>query len=136
MHLGRIRQPPSAATAGGLDAAAPVPLDSAILFAPVGDLVLLALAALDRGGTLAVAGIHLSDVPTLDYQAHLFHERQLRSVTANTRADGEAFLSEAAGLGLDVRATAYPFDAADTALADLWEGRVGGAAVLTLSARP
>src|SRR3712207_8635954 len=56
---------------------------------PVGDLVPVALAALDRGGTLAVAGIHLTDIPVLRYQDHLFQERQLRSVTANTRADGE-----------------------------------------------
>src|SRR5690606_18274893 len=62
----------------------PEPLDAAILFAPVGDLVPVALAALDRGGTLAIAGIHLTDVPALNYQRHLFQERQVRSVTANT----------------------------------------------------
>jgi propanol-preferring alcohol dehydrogenase len=70
----------------------PEPLDSAILFAPVGALVLPALEALDRGGTLAIAGIHLSDVPSLDYRRHLFQERQVRSVTANTRADAREFL--------------------------------------------
>ena len=75
----------------------PEPLDAAILFAPVGDLVLPALAALDRGGTLAIAGIHLTDIPPLNYQQHLFQERQLRSVTANTRADGREFLGFAAG---------------------------------------
>ena len=80
------------------DAPPPEPLDAAILFAPAGDLVPPALAALDRGGTLAVAGIHLSDVPPLDYQRHLFQERQIRSVTANTRADGEEFLALAARL--------------------------------------
>lgn len=71
----------------------PEPLDAAILFAPVGDLVLPALAALDRGGILAIAGIHLSDIPTLNYQRHLFYEREIRSVTANTRADARDFLA-------------------------------------------
>ena len=74
-----------AASAGDADAAPPEPLDSAILFAPVGTLVPPALAALDRGGTLAIAGIYLSDIPALDYERHLFEERTLRSVTANTR---------------------------------------------------
>ena len=85
-----------AASAGHADAPPPEPLDSAILFAPVGTLVPPALAALDRGGTLAVAGIYLSDVPPLTTQDHLFEERTLQSVTANTRRDGEAFLAEAA----------------------------------------
>ncbi|MEZ5194432.1 MAG: zinc-binding alcohol dehydrogenase family protein [Nocardioides sp.] len=120
-----------AASVGAAFDQPPEPLDAAILFAPVGDLVPPALAALDRGGTLAVAGIHLSDIPVLDYQAHLFQERQLRSVTANTRADGEAFLAEAAGIGIRVHTVPYPFEAADRALADLWEDRVDGAAVLT-----
>src|SRR5947207_808112 len=110
--------------------APPEPLDSAVLFAPAGDLVPVALAALDRGGTLAVAGIHLSDVPPLDYRRHLFQERQLRSVTANTRADGEEFLALAARLGLRVTTQPYPLDHADRALADLAQGRVTGAAVL------
>lgn len=72
-------------------------LDSAILFAPAGEVVPVALEALDHGGTLAIAGIHLSDVPVLDYQRHLFRER---TVTANTRADGEALLRMAAVLDL------------------------------------
>jgi propanol-preferring alcohol dehydrogenase len=119
-----------AASAGPADGAPPEPLDAAILFAPAGELVLPALAALDRGGTLAVAGIHLSAVPTLDYDRHLFQERQLRSVTANTRADGEEFLALAARLGVEVTTTPYPLDAADRALADLAADRVTGAAVL------
>jgi propanol-preferring alcohol dehydrogenase len=117
-------------SAGPADAAPPEPLDAAILFAPAGNLVPPALAALDRGGTLAVAGIHLSDVPPLDYQRHLFQERQLGSVTANTRADGEEFLTLAARLGLRVTVTPYALDAADRALADLANDRVTGAAVL------
>jgi propanol-preferring alcohol dehydrogenase len=119
-----------AQSAGPDDAAPPEPLDAAILFAPVGDLVQVALAALDRGGTLAVAGIHLSDIPRLNYERHLFQERQLRSVTANTRADGEEFLALAARLGVEVTTTPYPLDAADRALADLAGDRVTGAAVL------
>ena len=108
----------------------PVPLDSAILFAPVGGLVPAALAALDRGGTLAVAGIHLTDIPPLNYEAHLFYERQVRSVTANTRADGNEFLALAARIPLAPTTTSYPFDAADTALEDLAADRITGSAVL------
>ncbi|MDY6998825.1 MAG: zinc-binding alcohol dehydrogenase family protein [Actinomycetota bacterium] len=109
----------------------PVALDAAILFAPVGELVLPALEALDRGGTLAVAGIHLSDIPTLNYQRHLFQERQVRSVTSNTRADAHAFLEFAAGHRIEVTTRPYPLDRADEALADLSAGRVSGAAVLS-----
>lgn len=121
-----------AASAGPADGAPPERLDAAILFAPAGELVLPALAALDPGGTLAVAGIHLSEIPCLDYDRHLFRERQIRSVTANTRADGEEFLALAARLGIQVTTTRYPFDAADRALADLAADRVTGAAVLVM----
>jgi propanol-preferring alcohol dehydrogenase len=119
-----------AAFVGEADEPPPVPLDAAILFAPVGTLVPPALRALDRGGTLAVAGIHLSDVPALDYAAELFQERQLRSVTANTRQDGEEFLRLAARLGLRPTTVPYPLRAADRALADLAADRITGAAVL------
>ena len=115
---------------GEADEPPPVPLDAAILFAPVGTLVPPALRALDRGGTLAVAGIHLSDVPALDYAAELFQERQLCSVTANTRQDGEEFLRLAARLGLRPTTVPYPLRAADRALADLAADRITGAAVL------
>ncbi|HUK68025.1 MAG TPA: zinc-dependent alcohol dehydrogenase family protein [Streptosporangiaceae bacterium] len=110
----------------------PEPLDSAILFAPVGDLVPAALAALDRAGTLAIAGIYLTDIPPLNYDAHLFQERQLRSVTSNTRGDGEEFLRLAERLQIKVSATPYAFEEADRALADLAADRVNGAAVLAL----
>lgn len=119
-----------AAFVGGAGDAPPVPLDSAILFAPAGGLVPVALAALDRGGTLAIAGIHLSDIPALNYQSHLFYERQVRSVTANTRADGEEFFSLAERIPLSPSVTVYPFDAADRALADLAADRITGSAVL------
>jgi propanol-preferring alcohol dehydrogenase len=119
-----------AASAQGAADRPPVALDAAILFAPVGDLVLPALESLDRGGTLAIAGIHLSDIPTLNYQRHVFQERQLRSVTSNTRDDARAFLSFAAQHHLDVTTPEYPMDRADEALTDLSAGRIAGAAVL------
>ncbi|HEY8294465.1 MAG TPA: zinc-dependent alcohol dehydrogenase family protein [Micrococcaceae bacterium] len=118
--------------AGGAEDGPPEPLDSAILFAPVGNLVPAALRALDRGGTLAIAGIHLSDIPALHYTAELFQERQLRSVTANTRADGEDFLRKAAAIPIRPTTVAYPFDAAGQALRDLAEDRFPGAAVLRI----
>ncbi|MDJ0850782.1 MAG: zinc-dependent alcohol dehydrogenase family protein [Myxococcota bacterium] len=112
--------------------AAPVPLDAAILFAPAGELVLPALQALDRGGTLAIAGIHLSDVPPLDYQKHLFQERTLQSVTANTREDGRALLELATRIPITTHTAAYPLEAANEALIDLKQDRVRGAAVLEI----
>jgi alcohol dehydrogenase, propanol-preferring len=122
-----------AASAGGAADPPPEPLDAAILFAPVGTLVPPALAALDRGGTLAIAGIYLSDIPVLNYEKHVFEERTLRSVTANTRGDGEDFLAIADRIGLRPTTVAYPFDAADRALADLAADRVNGAAVIRVS---
>nr|WP_186243274.1 zinc-binding alcohol dehydrogenase family protein [Mycobacterium simulans] len=119
-----------AASAQGAADPPPVPLDAAILFAPVGDLVLPALAALDRGGTLAVAGIHLSDIPVMNYQRHLFQERQIRSVTSNTRADARAFLDFAGRHRIEVTTPEYPLGQADRALSDLSAGRIAGAAVL------
>jgi alcohol dehydrogenase, propanol-preferring len=118
--------------ASAADAAAQPPelLDAAILFAPAGHLVPVALASLDRGGTLAIAGIHLTQIPSLDYERHLFQERTLRSVTANTRKDGRDFLEHAAKHRLRVTVTPYPLDEADRALADLAADRVAGAAVL------
>jgi propanol-preferring alcohol dehydrogenase len=120
--------------AGPADAAPPEPLDAAILFAPVGELVPVALRALDRGGTLAVAGIHLSDIPALDYQKDLFQERRLRSVTANTRTDGTEFLALAGRIPLTPTTVAYPWTKADQALLDLSLDRFTGAAVLLRTA--
>jgi propanol-preferring alcohol dehydrogenase len=111
----------------------PEPLDAAILFAPAGELVPAALAALDRGGTLAVAGIHLSQIPPLDYQAHLFEERSLCSVTANTRADGAALLALAAEIPIRTHTQRYPLSAANQALLDLKQDRVRGSAVLEIA---
>ena len=119
-----------AASVGGAADMPPEPLDAAILFAPVGELVLPAMAALDRGGTLAIAGIYLSDIPPLNYEKHLFQERQLRSTTSNTRADAREFLALAGQHKLAVTVHGYPLEEADQALRDLKAGRFDGAAVL------
>jgi len=119
-----------AASAGPADADPPEPLDSAVLFAPAGELVPVAMRALDQGGTLAVAGIHLSDIPALHYADELFREKQLRSVTANTRADGEEFLRLVERLRIRPTVTPRPLAEADRALADLAADRITGAAVL------
>lgn len=110
----------------------PVPLDAAITFAPVGKLVPVALRGLDRGGVLSIAGIHLSDIPTLNYERELFYEKEIRSVTANTRQDGTDFLDLAARHGVRATTHAYPMDSAPQALADLKAGRFDGAAVLVV----
>jgi alcohol dehydrogenase, propanol-preferring len=122
-----------AAWAGGADARPPELLDSAVLFAPVGDLVLPALEALDQGGTLALAGIHLSDIPALNYERHLFHEKNLRSVTANTRADGEELLRIAAEIPIRPQTTAFPLRDANRALQQLKHDGIQGSGVLIVS---
>jgi propanol-preferring alcohol dehydrogenase len=111
----------------------PAPLDSAIVFAPAGELVPHALAAVQRGGTVALAGIHMTDVPTLDYQRHLFLEKNLRSVTANTRADGEELLRLARRLRPRVHTVRYDFRQVDEALRDLAADAVAGSAVISLT---
>ena len=110
----------------------PEPLDSAILFAPAGQLVPVALSALDRGGTLAVAGIHLSQIPPLDYRDHLFLERNLVSVTANTRSDGRELLALAARVPVEVSTVPFSLDEANVALEALASGDIRGAAVLRI----
>ncbi|WP_461665175.1 zinc-binding alcohol dehydrogenase family protein [Gordonia sputi] len=119
-----------AASVNGAYDAPPVPLDAAITFAPVGDLVPVAMRALDRGGVLSIAGIHLSDIPALNYERELFYEREIRSVTANTRDDGREFLELAARYGVAATTHTYPLSKADQALSDLKAGRFDGAAVL------
>jgi alcohol dehydrogenase, propanol-preferring len=126
----RLARELGAASVQGATDEPPEKLDAAILFAPAGELVPVAMAALDRGGTLAVAGIYLSDIPRLQYQTHLFQERQLRSVTANTRRDGEELLSLAAEIPIRPTVVPYPLEHADRALADLAHDRFTGAAVL------
>jgi propanol-preferring alcohol dehydrogenase len=116
---------------GAADERPPAPLDAAILFAPAGNLVAPALAALGRGGILAIAGIYLSQIPPLDYEL-LFQEREIRSVTANTRADGEEFLKIAGEI--PIQTTTIPFDLTDAnrALQMLKHDEIKGAAVLRI----
>lgn len=117
----------------GKDAGAlPVQTDSAIIFAPAGELVPVALEKLRKGGTLALAGIHMSQIPALDYERHLFYERNIHSVTANTRADGEALLAEAASILLRPHVTEYPLSDANRALQDLKADRINGTGVLAI----
>ncbi len=120
------------ASAGDAFDAPPEPLDAAILFAPAGELVPVAMRALDRGGTLSVAGIHLSDVPKLAYTDELFEERTLTSTTANTRRDGEELLELATRVPLRVHTVPYDFGDAAQALRDLAHDRITGAAVLKM----
>lgn len=119
---------------GGEADVPPQPLDSAIVFAPAGELVLPALRATTRGGTVVLAGIHMSDVPSMSYEPHLFYERDLRTVTANTRADGDAFLRLAAGLRVRPTVTRYGFGQVARALDDLRSGRASGSLVVEIGA--
>ena len=105
---------------------------SGIMFAPAGELVPGALAQLEKGGTLALAGIYLSQIPPLDYQTTLFYEKNLRSVTANTREDGRELLAEAASISLRPHVSTYALPDANRALQDLKNDRVNGTAVLVL----
>src|SRR5262249_53002656 len=108
----------------------PVKADSAILFAPAGQLVPQALEALKKGGTLAIAGIYMTPIPSLDYEKAVFYERDIRSVTANTREDGRKLLLEAAAAGVQPRVTCYPLAEANVALQDLKDDRINGTGVL------
>jgi propanol-preferring alcohol dehydrogenase len=115
---------------GGSDEAPPVPLDAAIIFAPVGPLVPAALRAVDKAGTVVCAGIHMTDIPTFPYSI-LWEERVVKSVANLTREDGEAFLRVAPTVPVTTTVTLYPLSAANEALDDLRHGRFEGAAVLT-----
>lgn len=115
--------------AGGSDEAPPRPLDAAIIFAPVGALVPAALRAVDKGGTVVCAGIHMSEIPAFPYDI-LWEERVVRSVANLTRADGEAFLRIAPEVPVKTEVTIYPLERANDALDDLRHGRFEGAAVL------
>lgn len=118
-----------AASAGPSDLPSPEPLDAALIFAPAGELVPLALRSLRKGGRVVCAGIHMSDIPAFPYEI-LWEERQLVSVANLTRRDAEAFLPQVPALGLHATVTRYPLAEANQALADLREGRLVGAAVL------
>ncbi len=108
----------------------PERLDGSIIFAPAGNLVPLAMEHLDRGGTCALAGIHMSQIPPLEYERHLYYEKVLRSVTASTRADGVELLRLAADAGIRTRVTMFPLAQANRALGLLKDGKIDGAAVL------
>jgi propanol-preferring alcohol dehydrogenase len=116
--------------AGAPGEAMPGPADAGIVFAPAGEIVPAALRDLDRGATLALAGIHMSDLPAMSYAEHLFGERELVSVTANTRADGEALLAEAAAIPLRPRVTTHPLERVNEVLRALRADAVEGTAVL------
>lgn len=117
---------------GGAQDVPPDSLHGSIIFAPVGELVPPALRALERGGTLALAGIHMSPIPSLDYDRDVFGERVLRSVTANTRQDGIDLLREAAAIPITPRTVRFPLPQANQALQALKAGSFQGAAVLTI----
>ncbi|HTT75435.1 MAG TPA: hypothetical protein VMF50_05570, partial [Candidatus Binataceae bacterium] len=108
----------------------PAPLDSAVLFAPAGQLVLPAMEALDRGGVLSIAGIYLTPIPPLDYERHLFYEKEIRSVTANTRADGNELLELAATIPIRTHTLPMALEEANRALQMLKHDELQGAAVL------
>ncbi len=108
----------------------PAELDSAIVFAPAGAVVPAALRAVGPGGTVSLAGIHMTPIPEMDYESCLFHEKNLRSVEANTRADGEALLREAASIPLRPEVTPFPLEQANEALVRLKRGDVDGTCLL------
>jgi propanol-preferring alcohol dehydrogenase len=110
----------------------PEKLDSAIIFAPAGGLVLDALKALDKGGTLALAGIYMTPLPQMDYMEHLYYERTVRSVTASTRKDGEELLRIAAEIPIRTQITLFPLKEANEALQSLKHGQINGAGVLQI----
>jgi propanol-preferring alcohol dehydrogenase len=118
-----------AAWAGSSDERASEELDAAIIFAPVGGLVPIALDAVAAGGTVVCGGIHMSDIPSFDYE-RLWHERILRSVANLTRVDGTEFLALAPRVPVRTHVTTYPLEAADVALSDLRAGRLTGAGVI------
>ena len=118
------------ASAAGAYDMPPEPLDAAIIFAPVGAMVPVALRALRSGGVLSLAGIHMSDTPPLNYEHELFHEKEIRSVESNTRADGREFLAFASHHRIAVDTHRYPLDHGQQALQDLKAGVFAGAAVL------
>ncbi len=118
-----------AAWAGGSDEAPPEPLDAALIFAPVGNLVPAALRAVRKGGRVVCGGIHMSDIPSFPYRI-LWEERQIVSIANLTRQDAMDFLAIAPKAGIRTETVPYPLERANEALADLREGRLQGAAVL------
>ncbi len=108
----------------------PVKADAAIIFAPAGELVPPALESLEKGGTLALAGIYMTPLPQMDYERYVFYERNIHSVTANTRDDGRELLAEAALVPIRPHITEYPLQDANRALQDLKADKIDGTGVL------
>lgn len=121
-----------AAWVGETAADMPAKVRSAVIFAPAGELVPQALEKLEKGGTLSLAGIYMTPIPELDYEKHVFHERDICSVTANTRADGRELLAEAAAIPIRPHTTTYPLAGANIALQDLKADRINGTGVLVV----
>jgi propanol-preferring alcohol dehydrogenase len=122
-----------AAWAGRAGDTPPTLLDSSVVFAPAGEIVPHALAALDKGGTVALAGIYMTSIPDLDYETHLYNEKVLRSVTASTRSDGHELLELAAKIPIRTRVSVFPLEEANEVLLALKRGEVDGAAVLRVA---
>lgn len=118
------------------DATPPVKLRSAIIFAPAGEIVPMALKAMDKGGTVACAGIYMTPIPQMDYGQCLFEERDLRSVTANTREDGRELMRLTAEIPLHTRTEEFPLEQANQALQKLRNDQINGAAVLRVWSGP
>ncbi len=128
----RLARDMGAQWVGGPGESPPVEMDSAIIFAPAGEIVPDALASLGKGGTVAMAGIYMTPVPELDYEAHLFHEKNLRSVESNTREDGRGLLREAAEVPVQARVTPFPLEEANEVLVHLKNDEIDGSAVLVV----
>jgi propanol-preferring alcohol dehydrogenase len=111
----------------------PTRVDSAVIFAPAGELVPQALRRLRKGGTLALAGIYMSAIPAMDYEKHLFYEKNVHSVTANTRQDGMELLDLAAHIPIRPKVQVFPLKDANEALLMLKQDRIQGSGVLTLT---
>lgn len=118
---------------GGRAEDMPVNVDSAIMFAPAGELVPPALKKLRPGGALSMAGIHMSDIPSMNYKECLFYERDLHSVTANTREDGRELLAEAAEIPIQPEVTTYALESVNEALQDLKADRINGSGVIVIA---
>lgn len=128
----RLAEQMGAVWAGEQAEEMPVKVDSAIIFAPAGELVPPALERLEKGGTLALAGIHMSPIPEMDYDHYVFFERDIHSVTSNTRDDGRELLIEAAAIPIRPHTTTYPLSEANRALQDLKHDQISGTGVLLI----
>jgi propanol-preferring alcohol dehydrogenase len=128
----RLARSMGAVWAGGAGDVMPVKVDASIVFAPAGELVPAALQAVGKGGTVALAGIYMSQIPAMNYDECLFHEKKLRSVEANTRDDGENLLREAASIGLRPQTTTFALEDANEALVALENDAIDGSGVLVI----